>query len=134
MKTPIGTRIQNLERLIVESLKETGLVDHPHIYHGDLKKIDGPISITYKVREVPKRHREDYDPFFDMLPIPDMLAESYPGVLEIESSRDEEKQIRILKFRLCHSQNKEALEFKYDVFLKIYERILLYLRQRKGKK
>jgi len=129
MKTPIGTSIQGLERLLIENLKETELIEHPHIYHGDLRKKDEPISLSYKVAEVYRTQGEYYDPLFEIFPLIDILRKQYAGTIEIGTSCDEATRVRTIRLRLEYCPHPDVMQFKFEVLLDINRVISDYLRQ-----
>lgn len=127
MKISLGSKIQDLERLVIENLKATELVEHPHIYHGDLRKKDEPISLAYKVAEAYRSAGEYFDPLIGIFPLGGILTKEYPGVIEIKTTCDEATQIRTIKLRLEYSPRLEVMEFKHDVLLRINQAIITYL-------
>lgn len=129
MKTPLGSRIQDLEKLVIRNLKETELVEHPHIYHGDLRKKDDPLSLSYKVAEVYRTQGEYYDPLIEIFPLIDILGKQYPGVIEIKTSYDEVTQVRTIKLRLEYCPISDIMQFKQDILSNINKTITKYLEQ-----
>ena len=133
MKTPLGTKIQGLEKILIENMKLTELVEHPHIYHGELKNPKEPLIISYKIAETYKKAGKIYDPFMKVFPLNEILEKNYPGVLQIKTKYDEQTKIHTLQLSLEHSLIEDALEFKYQVLLKINEEISKHLTNQ-GKK
>ncbi len=129
MKTSWGSKIQSLEKLIIDNLKGTELVEHPHIYHGDLRKKDEPLSLAYKVAEVYREAGEFFDPLIQVFPLLEILQSDYPGVFEIKTGYDKNTRVRTLQFRLVYCPLQDVMQFKYEVLLKINQRILEYLKQ-----
>lgn len=128
-KIPLGSRIQDLERLVITSLKETELVEHPHIYHGDLRKKDDPLSLSYKAAEVYRAQEEYFDPLIEIFPLISILAKKYRGEVEIKTDYNEATQIRTIRMRLEHCPLIDVMQFKHDILLYINRAVSEYLEQ-----
>lgn len=126
MTTPIGSRIQNLEKAIMANLKETELVEHPHFYHRNLRDLKEPITLCYKVVDVYRQESDSYDPLFEILQLNQAL-ETAPGVLELKRRYDEQTGVHTIQVRLDESTVQDALNFKYDLLLAVNHLVGEYL-------
>ena len=127
MKIPIGSKIQELEKIIIEELKETELVDHPRFYMGNLKSSKEPIKLLYKVSDTYRSSDKDFDPLFEIFPIKEVLTKDYPGVLELNSYYEPNSEVRTMQFSLTNSNIDDITEFKYNFLLKFKDKIEDYL-------
>lgn len=136
MTTSIGARVQTLEKIIIANMKETGLVEHPHIYHGDLKNPREPISISYKspYEQSPEdiQKRGLIDPFYDEMHLIDDIRK-YPGVLEYTDRYDENTGVHTMAFKLDHTARRDMLEFKFEFLRYINGKISSYIIKMGGK-
>jgi len=128
MAEPLGKRIQDLEKTVIINLKQAELAEHPHFYHGALKDPREPITLTYKVPEIYRQGGDEvYDPFFDNLPLQQILESSFPGVLEIKIDYDETAQQHRIQIKPESKFINDAFKFKYDVISRINDEILRYM-------
>ncbi len=127
MGTPLGTKIQGLERTVIENLKETGLVEHPRFYHRDLKDPDEPVTLAYKVAEIYTQELDSFDPLIYLLPLEEEIR-NVAGVMTIQSQYDEQTGVHTLRIMLDKSSILDALQFKYELLLKINQRVEKYVR------
>jgi hypothetical protein len=131
MKKSDGSKIQSLEREIIEAMKETGLVEHPHFYHRGLYKADEPITLAYSTPEMYTRKNERHDPFSEVLPLQEILVY---GVLEIKPEYDELSRTHRWHIKLDPVVSFDAIKSKCDLLKKINEAVVRYNQKHPQKK
>lgn len=127
MKTPLGTQIQDLEKLVIQNLKETDLVEHPHFYHRNLKDPKEPLTLCYKVAEIYTREIDSYDPLIELIPLEQALQTGLQGIPVIDTKYDEGTGVHTLNIGLDHTSDIDAMDFKYQVLLRINSSVSRYL-------
>ena len=131
MKKLTGSKIQDLEKIIIANMKETGLVEHPHIYHGDLKNPNELITLAYKTAETYRNSQRPFDPFIQVFPLPEILMQSYSGIIEIKTEYHELSNTHRLHIKLEGSSVADAIEFKYNMLQIINNSLVRYITTNK---
>jgi hypothetical protein len=127
MKKSSGSRIQDLERQVIEAMKETELVENPHIYHRNLDDPKEPLTLAYKTAEIYGRKDPRYNPFMQVFPLHEIVRQEFPGVIEIRPEYHEESSSHRIHIKIDDPNLKDATQFKYNILKIINDCLVRYL-------